>query len=240
MPTAPSPEGKVGGCGETDSPCEYRVAVRIGSLIVSLVVLVAVAGCGSSSDETTTTTAQGATTAPATATTAGDETTTTAADATTTTETVAAGGPSCLSGTWVIDSPAFLESLREVFADEAQGGEITEVNGTYTIEMAENGTMIGQRNEWGFTVLTAEGTVDLSMDGTETGTWEATEDTITVEIESSDMSVSVTVEADGQVFTLADSPINVPDVITSATPYSCAVDMLTVTSDGVEFVLTRA
>ena len=228
---------EVGGYGETVSPCEYRVAVRIRSLIVSLVVLVAVAGCGSSSDETTTTTAQGATTAP---TTAGDETTTTAADATTTTETVAAGGPSCLSGTWVIDSPAFLESLSEVFADEAQGGEITEVNGTYTIEMADDGTLIGQRDEWGFTVLTAEGSVDLSMDGTETGTWEATEDTITVEIESSDMSVSVTVEADGQVFTLSDSPINIPDVITSATPYSCAGDMLTVTSDGVEFVLTRA
>jgi hypothetical protein len=234
------PSGELPAAGPA-SPGEYRVAMRIRSLSLSLLVLIALAGCGSSSDETTTTTAEGATTTTAaTATTAGNDVATTTADTTTTTEAVAAGGPSCLSGMWVIESPAFLESLREVFADEAQGGEITEVNGTYTIEMADDGTMIGQRDEWGFTVLTAEGTVDLSMDGTETGTWEATEDTITVEIESSDMNVSVTVEADGQVFTLADSPINVPDVITSATPYSCAGDMLTVTSDGVEFVLARA
>lgn len=209
----------------------------IRSLFLSLVVLAAVAGCGSSSDETTTTTAAGTTT---TAAGAGDDTTTTVADATTTTETIAAGGADCVSGTWVIDSPVFLESLREVFAGEAQGGEITEVNGTYTIEMAEDGTMSGQRDEWGFTVVTAEGTVAIIMDGTETGTWTATEDTITVEIATSDMSVSVTVEADGQTFTLGDSPVDIPDVITSASQYACDGDMLTVTSDGVEFVLARA
>lgn len=214
--------------------------MRLRSLTVSLVVLVVAAACGSSSDETTTTTAPGSTTTAA-ATTGGDETTTTAADTTTSTETVAAaGGPSCVLGSWVVDSDAFLEGLRQVFADEATGGEITEINGTYTVEMSGDGTMSGERDEWGFTVLTTEGTVVISMDGTETGTWSATEDSITVETTTSDMNVSVSVEADGQVFTLTDSPVAVPDVITSASQYSCDGDSLTVTSDGVMFVLIRA
>jgi hypothetical protein len=71
-------------------------------------------------------------------------------------------------------------------------------------------------------------------------TWTAIEDTITVGITSSDLNVSVSVEADGQVFTLTDSPVDVPDVITDASQYTCDGDVLTVTSDGVPFVLTRA
>ena len=210
------------------------------SLIISLVVLAVAAACGSSSDESTTTTSPGSTTTAA-ATTGADESTTTAADTTTTTETLtAAGGPSCVVGSWVVDSDAFLESLRQVFADEAAGGEITEINGTYTIEIAGDGTTSGEREEWGFTVLTAEGTVVISMDGTETGTWSATDDSITVETTTSDMNVSVTVEADGQVFTLTDSPVAIPDVITSASQYSCDGDSLSVTSEGVTFVLIRA
>ncbi len=213
--------------------------MRIRSMILFLVVLVAVAGCGSS-DETTTTTAPNATTTTlATATTDAGETTTTEADTTTSTAAVVSGGADCLVGTWAIDSAAFLEGLREVFADEGEEGLITEIKGTYTIEMAGDGTLSGERDEWGFTVETAEGTVDISMDGTEAGTWTATENTITVELTRSDMSVSVTVEAGGQTFTLDDSPVDIPDVITSASQYSCDGDSLTVTSEDVTFVLTR-
>ena len=205
------------------------------SLIISVVVTTAVAGCATS-EEATTTTAPGTTTTAAA--TAGDDTTTTAADITTTTE-VAAGGADCVVGSWVIDSDAFLESLRDVFADEATGGEVTEINGIYAVEMAADGTFTGERDEWGFTVLTAEGTVEIAMDGTETGTWSAAEDNITVETNTSAVNVSVTVTSGDQVFTLTDSPVDIPDVITSAAEYTCAGDVLTVTSDDVQFVLTR-
>jgi hypothetical protein len=214
--------------------------MRIRMLIPFMVVIVVAAGCGSSDETTTTSAAATATTAASTDTTAADETTTTAAEAATTTVAIAAGGPACLVGTWLIDSDGFLESLRQVFADEAAGGEISEIKGAYTIEMAADGTLNGERDEWGFVVLTAEGTVDLTMDGTETGTWTATDDAITVEITTSDMSVSVTVSSGGQTFTLDDSPVDVPEVITSASQYSCDGDSLSVVSDGVTFVLIRA
>ncbi len=206
-------------------------------LLLGLLTSLVAAGCGSSSDTTTTTTGQTTTTAGVT-TTSGGITSTTAADATTT--SAVAGGPDCVVGTWVFQSEAFIEAMRQLIAAEGESGEVSDTGGTYTVEMAADGTFTAERDEWGFSIATSDGTVVISVSGTDTGTWSATGDTITVETVSSNAEVSVTVETGGQVITLTDSPVDFPEGITAeSAPYSCGGDTLTVTTEEYTAVLER-
>jgi hypothetical protein len=209
--------------------------VRSKLLITSLVVLVVAAACGSSEDETTTTTTPAAETTVTTP----AATTTSVAEETTTTETASAGGQSCLIGTWVLDSDAFLAEIGKLFAAEGvPAGEVSEINGSYTVDMAADGSLSGIRDEWGFVMTTEQGTVTITMDGTETGTWSATDESITVSITSTDVDVTASIEAGGVVI---DFPgIDIPPTIAADSAYSCEGDVLTVSNEDVTSVLNRA
>jgi hypothetical protein len=210
------------------------VPIRI--LLVAIAVAMVAAACGSSSDTTTTI---GATTTTAVVTTSADTDTTTTA-ATTTTELAAAGGPDCLVGTWVLDSDSFLETLHQVFVDQAGEGEVTDISGIYTVDMAADGTLTGERQGWGFSVATSQGTLEMAINGTEMGTWSATEDTITIASVVSDLDVSASVDVNGKKISITDMPIDVPEAIATDSTYSCGGDVLTVTHEGYTSVLNRA
>lgn len=218
------------------------------SILVSVLGLVAAACSGSTGDSTTTTTSPAETTTSVatedTATTAASATTTTAlADVTTTTtvQTAGSGGSECLVGTWVLDSEAFVDSLLDVFSESGLEAESLEPNdGIYTVEMSSDGTFTGTRDEWGFAVVLPEGTFNISITGTETGTWSTDGSTMTVQTEESDMTVSSTIEVGGQVQEMPQSPVDVPEAIASASEYSCDDDTLSVTNEGITTVMNRA
>jgi len=220
---------------------------RLPTLFVAVAVVIAACN-GSAGDETTTsvgpsTTAGGADTTPAgTPTTASGETPTTAVpEASTTAPPATGGGPDCLVGTWVLDSEAFVEALSDVFADTGLDAQSLEANeGSYTVEMDADGTFTGTRDEWGFSVTLDEGTFDIVINGTESGTWTADETTLTVSDTESDVSVSASVEIGGQVQEMPESPVEVPEAIASESEYSCDANTLTVTSEGVTTVMNRA
>ena len=202
------------------------------------------AGCTGGSEGTTTTGDETtSTTASADTTTTVADTTTTTAPATTTTTGGASdgGGPDCLIGTWVLDNDAFVGALLDEFEASGMDAESLEPNdGTYTVELSPDGTFTGTRDDWGFAVTMTEGTFNVTVDGTETGTWSANEDTMSVSSTDSDMTVSATIEAGGQVQELPDSPVNVPEAIETESDYTCDEDTLEVTSEGVTTVMTRA
>lgn len=211
--------------------------MRTKTLLLFVALVMAVAGCGSSEETTTTTTEASGTTSAETTTTAADATTTTAAATTTMAE--AAGGPECLVGAWELDSDQFLEQMRQIFLEEAQISEVSELGGSYTVVMSGDGTLTGERDNWGFSVVSSEGTVNISMSGTETGTWSATDSEITIQMTESDVQVSVTVEVDGQEISIGNSPVDIPDAIAENASYSCEGDVLTVASEDFETVLNR-
>jgi hypothetical protein len=214
--------------------------MRFKALMLALAFVMAAAGCSSSEDTTTTTSASGDTTGAETTTTGAESTTTTAAESTTTTAVEAAGGPDCLVGTWALDSEQFLNSMRDIFLEETEISEVSEIGGSYTIVMSSDGTLSGERDEWGFSLVSSEGTVNISMSGSETGTWSATDDQITIQMTGSDVQVSVSVVANGQEISIGNSPVDIPDAIANNAAYSCEGDVLTVESEDFTTVLNRA
>lgn len=217
-------------------------------LILLLSVGLIVAACSSGDeggDESTSTSAATETTEASpeeTTTSEAEEETTTTAEPTTTTEAPAsAGGPSCVEGDWVFDSEAFVEVMRSFMTEsEVADGEVEATDGTYTISLAPDGTYTGVREDWGFSIASADGTVVIRVNGEESGTWSADDSTITVSIEASDAQVSASVESDGQTFELPSSPVEIPEAIAESSSYQCDADTLTVTTDEATFVLDRA
>lgn len=220
---------------------------RLLTLLFALGLIVA--ACSPSDeagDDSTTTTAATATTEAApdetTTTAAAEETTTTAAAETTTTAAPAgAGGPSCIEGDWVFGSDQFVEAMRSVMTDqELEGTDVAATDGTYTVSFASDGTYTGVREDWGFAIETPDGSVVVRVNGEESGTWSADDSTITVSMESSDIQVSASVEADGQTFEMPNSPVEPPEAIAESSSYQCDSDTLTVTTDEITFELDRA
>jgi hypothetical protein len=216
------------------------------TLLLSVVLVVAACSpADEAGDESTSTTAGAETTeaAPETTTTEAVEepTTTVAAETTTTAAPAAAGGPSCIEGDWVFGSEAFVEAMRSVMSEqELEGSDVAATDGTYTISFAADGTYTGVREDWGFSIVTPDGTVVVTISGEESGAWSADDSTITVSIESSEAQVSARVEADGQTFELPNSPVQVPEAIAESSSYQCDSDTLTLTNDEATFQLDRA
>ena len=204
--------------------------MRRPTALILAIGLAAVA-CSPSDSETTTTTSSEA-----------SSTTEAPVETTTTTEAPAsAGGSSCVEGTWLLDIQSFISLMEDEFVAAGFGADAISANdGTYVVTMGSDGTFSAERDEWGFTVETEDGTFTMSISGTETGTWSADDSTITVTVDSSDVTVSSTAEVDGQVVTLPNSPVAVPDAVAENSAYQCSGDVLTVTNEGVVITLNRA
>jgi hypothetical protein len=206
---------------------------------LTLAVTMVASACGGEAEDTTTTTAGSATTTEAPTTTAAETTTTEAV--TTTVESSGEGGPACLEGTWILDNDAFVEALVAAFAESGMEAESLEPNdGVYTIELDADGTFTGTREDWGFSVVMPDGTFNITINGTEMGTWSADDDTMTVTQTGSDVSVSATVEADGQQFELPEAPVPIPEAMQTDSSYVCDGDTLRITTEDVTTVMTRS
>lgn len=211
-------------------------------LLATALGLVA-AACAGSSEETTTTAGEETTTTVAETTTSTEaDTTTTRADTTTTSGEAAQGSDDCLVGTWVFDTGAFVGNLSNLFQEEMPDAEVTALDGDYTVEMSADGTFTGTRDGWGFVIESDQGTFTIEFNGTETGTWSADGSTLTVENRSSDVDITATAESGGQEVELPQGqiPIETPEGIASNSDYDCSGDVITLTNSGIETTLHRS
>jgi hypothetical protein len=201
-----------------------------------------IAACGGGGGDTTTSAASGEST-----TTSPDEnSTTTSGDTSTSAETSttvggSAGGDDCLVGTWVLDDEAFFE---QVFADmdEEGFGDVTAVGGSFTTVLDASGSVEAVRADWGFSVDTDEGTFNIVINGTQTGTWETDGSTLLLTLdEGSGFDVEATVVIDGEEMVLPTAPMDVPaEALSSSSEFTCSGDTLAVTSEGITSEFERA
>ena len=160
---------------------------------------------------------------------------------TTTTTVASSAGSSCVEGTWVLDTESFVASMEALFSEEGFAADSISPNeGDYVVTFGADGTFTTERTEWGFTLETSEGTFRLTISGSETGTWAADDETITVTVTESDVTASSQAEVDGQVIELPEAPVDVPDAVAEDSAYVCSGNVLTVTTDDVDITLNRA
>lgn len=201
--------------------------------ILPLALLVA-ACSGGTGATTTTSVSETTTTATATPTTAED---------TTTTSDKAAGTDDCMVGSWMLDSEAFVKNFDSISAEAGlPDAEVTALDGSYTIELAADGSFTGIRDSWGFSVQVDEGNFTVEISGFELGTWSADGSKMTIDRESSDLLARTTVESGGQEVELPPNqfPFKTPRGIASTSEYTCSDDLLTLTNAGVKSILTRS
>jgi hypothetical protein len=205
-------------------------------LSLLLAVCLIGAACGGESADTTTTADvdESTTTAAAETTTTAAETTTTAAETTTT--AAASGGDDCLVGSWVLDDQAFFEQVFAEMDEETTGfGEVTSVSGSFITTFNANGSVEAVRDDWGFSVATEEGTFNIVINGTQTGTWKTDGSTLLLTLdEGAGFDVQASVVVDGEEVVLPSAPVDVPaEALSSSSEFSCSGDDLSVTSEGI-------
>lgn len=209
-----------------------------------LLFALTLAACGS--DDAATTTAAGET--PATTQTTAPVTTTSEAATTTTeapTTTLAAATSDCLVGSWELDSESF---IQQVFAGTDTGfeelGEVTVSHGggSFVVEMSEDGTYVGTRDEWKIRIESDEGAFVNMLDGTETGTWSVAGDTLTISSDVSDITVSFAAEVDGvlQELPFGGTQTTQTRAFTGSGGFSCSDDSFEATFDGFTSVFSRS
>lgn len=187
-------------------------------------------------DTTTTSTSQppappGTTTAP-----------TTAPSDTTTSAPSSAGGDECLLGTWTLDSNAFVENFDEIMTQAGiPDTEVTALDGSFIVEMSADGTYSAVRDGWGFRMVMADQTIVIEINGEETGTWATEGSTLIIDPLESDLTVTPSMELNGEVVPLPAGaiPVTAPPGIASGSDFDCSGDVLTLTNTGVVSVLSR-
>lgn len=216
-------------------------------LSLLFVVCLVVAACnGDSSDTTTTLDSEETATSPAaeTSTTGSEGTTTTSAGtAETTTTAGASGGDDCLVGSWVLDDQAFFDQVFASVDEEAAGfGEVTSVSGAFTTTFDSDGSLEAVREDWGFSVATEDGTFNIVINGTQTGTWETDGSSLLLTLDEGDaFDVEASVVVDGEEIALPSAPMDVPsEALASSSEFSCNGDELSVTSEGVTSEFDRS
>lgn len=217
-----------------------------GATLLALLALT-MAACspddGATAAETSTTAGEAAVTSePASTTTTPDSTTSTVP--VTTTTTAGAAGADCLVGEWELDSEAFLEQMTSAMQEQSAGQDVTMefVGGSYTVSLGESGIFLVQRDEWSFQMVMSEGTFRMTIDGTDTGSWTADQDSLTVSNVESASVLTAQAEVDGELIDLPQGTVPITDTnaVGETSTYTCAADTLTVDStEGFTTTLTR-
>ena len=217
-------------------------------MTLSLAAALVVTACTTSTNGTTTTQAPTTTSTTEAPTTTAAPSTTTAPPTTTTeapTTTLAAATADCLVGSWELDSEGF---IQQVFAGTDTGfeelGEVTVSHGggSFVVEMSEDGTYVGTRDEWKIRIESDEGAFVNMLDGTETGTWSVDGDTLTINSDASDITVSFSAEVDGvlQELPFGGTQTTQTRAFTGSGGFSCSDDSFEATFDGFTSVFTRS
>lgn len=162
---------------------------------------------------------------------------------TTTTAAKQTGGDECLVGNWTLDSNAFVENFDAIMAEAGiSDAEVTALDGSFTVGMRADGTYSAVRDAWGFRMAMADGTVIIEIDGEETGTWSTEASRLLVDPQESDLTVSPSMEVNGEAVPLPGGtiPVTTPPGIATDSEFECSGDVLTLTNSGVVSVLNRS
>lgn len=212
-------------------------------LILVLVVGLLVTACaGSDSTNTTTSVQTESSTGEASPDSTAPEPTTTTAAAPTTAAPAPTGGEECIVGSWTLDSDAFVDNFDQILAQAgAPDAEVTALDGTFTVDMGSDGTYSAVRDAWGFRMTMADQTFVIEINGEESGIWSTEGSTLMIDPQESDLTITPSMELDGEVVPLPEGaiPVTTPPGIASGSDFECSGDALSLTNSGVVSVLNR-
>ncbi|NOX30667.1 MAG: hypothetical protein GXP35_11580 [Actinobacteria bacterium] len=128
----------------------------------------------------------------------------------------------CLVGQWRLREQDFLNQIAAL----GGVGTMTHVGGQYLITLEEDGSYVGQRAAWSFSMTLPEGTVEILIDSIEGGTWivDAAGERLSVNETSSSATVSMTLGG----FSVPNQQFNSPGFGGEGT-YECSDDVMTTT-----------
>lgn len=141
----------------------------------------------------------------------------------------------CLTGIWRLRSQAFLDEITRV-AGQGQGIGITHRSGEYRITLRDDGTYLGERDQWQFSLNSPQGALVTTIDSADPGTWTSTGNNITISEPGSTATVSLQVEVGGQLQAIplgAGNQSVAGDAISGTGTFTCEDEVLTTTYEGV-------
>lgn len=141
-------------------------------------------------------------------------------------EPVALAGAECVYGTWIADNNSALAGMRQF------GDEIKSVEGAVMVEYGPDGSVMTDYQDWLITAQTEGITSTIHRNGTDRGTFSATDTTITMTDQN--MGSTLVMEAEGYTMAVDAEPTSYTDA-----PYTCSANELVISTPEGEAVLTR-
>jgi hypothetical protein len=141
----------------------------------------------------------------------------------------------CLTGIWRLRSQEFLDEITRL-AGQDQGISITHRSGEYRITLRDDGTYLGERDQWQFAAGTPQGTLVTTIDSADPGTWTASDDNITISEPGAPATVTLQIEVGGLLQSLpfgAGNQSVAGDAISGTGAYTCENETLTTVYEGV-------
>lgn len=141
----------------------------------------------------------------------------------------------CLTGTWRLRSQEFLDEIIRI-AGQGQDLNIVYRSGEYLVILREDGTYTGRRDQWQFGTSTAQGTLVTTIDSTDPGTWNASDNNVTISDPGSPATVTLQIEVGGQLQSLPFGFGNQTagtEGISGTGTFTCDEEVLTTKYDGV-------
>lgn len=133
-------------------------------------------------------------------------------------------------------SQGFLDQI----AARSGRGSITYRSGELRIQLAEDLTYTGVRRQWSFSISAPEGTIVVTIDSVDPGTWSADDSRLSINDFGSEATVTIAVEVGGRLQPLPVPPQNVPTgSVSGSGSYTCDGDVLTTTIDGITATFDR-
>jgi len=145
----------------------------------------------------------------------------------------------CLTGIWRLRSQEFLDEITRL-AGQDQGISITHRSGEYRITLRDDGTYLGERDQWQFAAGTPQGTLVTTIDSADPGTWTASDDNITISEPGAPATVTLQIEVGGLLQSLpfgAGNQSVAGDAISGTGAYTCENETLTTVYEGVTATL---
>lgn len=138
--------------------------------------------------------------------------------------TRADSGPGCVVGTWIPDAEVMIGLMNDMSDGPV---EFVGVTGMGTMEFTADGKFTYTYDDWTITAKAGAIPVTVTVDGVDTGSYNATADTL--QLTETNMGSTVTMRTGETVV------LSVPSqALTNANPYACQGDTLKITVEGVE------
>lgn len=121
----------------------------------------------------------------------------------------------CLHGEWTADNDYFLSNIGEF------GDEVKDVSGAVTLSFGGDGSLTTEYRDWLITAIVDGGTVTIHRNGTDSGTFSATETTVT--LTETQMGSAMTMTAAGVEMPIDPAPISYTDVDFACTSRTASI-----------------